>query len=809
MPIDIPVCLGEEDLYRTFIERSAQGFLVLRGKCIIYANSAACQIFGCTSEEMINNCVENIVSPEDVETEGQGMVIDSYIDRFSENKRKLHFKQKNGSNVWIQAKLSLINYQGTDALLMAFLDITDEEKAKKELVRCESERLLESEDKYRMLVEMLQEGVWALDPEGFTTFANPSMAQMLGYTVEEMQGRHLFSFTDERGATLAKHNLERRKQGIKEQHDFEFIRKDGSRIYTTLSTGPIKDANGKYIGALAGVKDITSRKNAEERLWKANRELVALNQCNESLAHAQNEELLLKEICKIVVQTCGYKMAWIGYAKEKTVRALVHYENNNEYHDIDCEIGKGPASEAIWTGKPSIHRDIPENPAFNLWHHEAKKRGFFSLVAIPIIIGCQAIGSLIIYSSEKDDFDDEDVKFLTELADNLAYGIKASRDHLDRMQAEARLRAIQKQREALLNNIPDSAWLKDKEGRYIAVNKSFAGLCGRIPKEIAGKSDNDIWPGILAERYIQDDKEVMQSRTEKCVVEPSVDKFGNEAWIETIRRPILGEKGEIVGTVGFARDITAHKKAEERLKRYSEHLEDLVEERSRQLRDRERLAAIGETAVMIGHDLRNPLQAVVNTIYLARQKIEESLAEANFDKLGLITDLATMEKQSLYMNKIVCNLLDYSRPLKPDMVDLSLPSLIIDTLAGMNIPDNIKIRTEMEESITLRVDPTMIGRVLINIISNAVQAMPEGGMLDLFASSTEKDVILAIRDTGPGIPLEVKNKMFHPLITTKAKGMGMGLAVCKRLLEAMGGDIRIVSEKCRGTIAEIKIPTGK
>ena len=812
MPIAVPVCQDEEDLRRILIERSAQGFLVLRGKCIIYANSTACQIFGCTSEEMINNCVENIVSPEDVETDGQGVFIDSCIDRFSENKRKLHFKQKNGSNVWIQAKLSLINYQGTDALLMAFSDITDEEKEKKEQVRCESERLQESQNKYRQLVEVLQEGVWALDLDGFTTFANPSMAQMLGYTVDEMQGRHLFSFTDERGATLAKNYLERRKQGIKEQHDFEFIRKDGSRIYTTLSAGPLKDAKGKYIGALAGVKDITARKNAEDRLWKANRELVALNRCNESLAHAQNEELLLKEICKIVVQTCGYKMAWIGYAKddhEKIVLPIVHYEKDDEYHDIDCERGKGPASEAIWTGKPSIHRNIPENPAFNLWHYEAMKRGILSLAAIPIIIGCHAIGSLIIYSSEKDDFDDEDVQFLTELADNLAYGIKASRDHLDRMQAEARLRAILKQREALLNNIPDSAWLKDKEGRYIAVNKSFAGLCGQIPKEIAGKSDNDIWPGILAERHIQDDKEVMQSRTEKCVVEPSVDKLGNEAWIETIRRPMLGEKGEVVGTVGIARDITAHKKAEERLKRYSEHLEDLVEERSRQLRDRERLAAIGETAVMIGHDLRNPLQAIVNTIYLARQKVEEPLPEANLDKIGLISDLATMEKQSLYMNKIVCNLLDYSRPLNPDMVDLSLPSLISDTLASMNIPDNIEIRTKIEEGITLRVDPTMIVRVLINIISNAIQAMPEGGMLDIFAFTTEKDVILTIKDTGPGIPLEVKNKIFLPLITTKAKGMGMGLVVCKRLMEAMGGDIRLVSEKCRGTIAEIKIPTRK
>ncbi len=253
-------------------------------------------------------------------------------------------------------------------------------------------------------------------------------------------------------------------------------------------------------------------------------------------------------------------------------------------------------------------------------------------------------------------------------------------------------------------------------------------------------------------------------------------------------------------------DISDKERAKEELLRCDRELNALREERSRQLGDKERLAVIGETAVMIGHDLRNPLQTIMNTTYLAKQKVEEYFAETDVDKLGLISDFAVIEKQLRYMNKIVCNLRDYSRPLEPDTVDLSLASLIKDTLNSMNIPDNIEIRTKIEENITLRCDASMIGRVLINLISNAVQAMPEGGMLDLSSSATEKEVILAIKDTGPGIPLEIKSKIFRPLITTKAKGMGMGLAVCKRLLEAMNGDICIASAKCKGTVAEIKIP---
>jgi len=127
-------------------------------------------------------------------------------------------------------------------------------------------RLAESEKKYRHLIETLQEGIWAIDEKSNTTFINPKMFEMLGYTQEEMIGKHLFSFMDERGVELAKENLDRRKRGIREQHDFEFITKSGKRITTTLETAPLTDDRGRYSGALAGVIDITQRKRAEEAL---------------------------------------------------------------------------------------------------------------------------------------------------------------------------------------------------------------------------------------------------------------------------------------------------------------------------------------------------------------------------------------------------------------------------------------------------------------------------------------------------------------------------------------------------------------
>lgn len=128
------------------------------------------------------------------------------------------------------------------------------------------EQLRESEKKYRHLLEALQEGIWVIDEDARTTLVNPRMADMLGYTVDEMVGRHLSSFMDEESIDICEQNLERRKQGIYEQHDFEFLRKDGSRLYASMGTSPIFDDDGNYAGAIAGVQDITERVMAAQKV---------------------------------------------------------------------------------------------------------------------------------------------------------------------------------------------------------------------------------------------------------------------------------------------------------------------------------------------------------------------------------------------------------------------------------------------------------------------------------------------------------------------------------------------------------------
>ena len=154
-------------------------------------------------------------------------------------------------------------------------------------------------------------------------------------------------------------------------------------------------------------------------------------------------------------------------------------------------------------------------------------------------------------------------------------------DISQRKQIEEALHKSELERKALLDNVPDIIWFKDREGRYISVNEAFAVICGLKPENLIGKTDFDLcWPRHLAEKYRVDDIEVMKSGKQKRVEEPLFDKNGNIQTVETIKTPIYSDKGEIIGTIGIAHDITKRKQAEEELRKYRDQLEELVKERT-------------------------------------------------------------------------------------------------------------------------------------------------------------------------------------------------------------------------------------
>ncbi len=252
-------------------------------------------------------------------------------------------------------------------------------------------------------------------------------------------------------------------------------------------------------------------------------------------------------------------------------------------------------------------------------------------------------------------------------------------------------------------------------------------------------------------------------------------------------------------------EIAKRKRAEQQLEQYSKNLEKLVEERTKQLQDKERMATIGQTAGMVGHDLRNPLQSITGEVFLAKNELK-SLPDSE-QKNNLQENIEVIAEQINYMDKIVSDLQTFVKPVEVHKQTTDLKQLITALVAQTEILKSIQINMQIDGALTVDADPQLLKRVLINLVTNAVQAMPQGGELTIKAQTNNQgQVEIAVEDTGVGIPDAVKPKIFTPLFTTKSKGQGFGLAVCKRVIEAQNGAITFESQENKGTKFTISLP---
>ena len=210
---------------------------------------------------------------------------------------------------------------------------------------------------------------------------------------------------------------------------------------------------------------------------------------------------------------------------------------------------------------------------------------------------------------------------------------------------------------------------------------------------------------------------------------------------------------------------------------------------------------------MVGHDLRNPLQAITGIAYLAKRGLKSRKPAEKKAVEGL---LESIDEQVLYMDKIVSDLHDYAQPLTPKFTETSLPDLVKTVLSAVRVPTTVRVSVETEKgSPNMLIDSHLMRRVLTNLVINAIQAMPKGGKLAIRASKKGETATVSVQDTGTGISEEDMHKLFSIFFTTKAKGQGLGLAVCKRLVEAQGGKITVESKPGKGTTFTVSIPQRK
>ena len=257
------------------------------------------------------------------------------------------------------------------------------------------------------------------------------------------------------------------------------------------------------------------------------------------------------------------------------------------------------------------------------------------------------------------------------------------------------------------------------------------------------------------------------------------------------------------------------KKAKEELRKYKEHLEEMVEQRTRELRHaqeellrKEKLAVLGQMAGGVGHELRNPLGVMANAVYFLKATLPEA-GETTRKYLDMLDD------EIRNADKIITDLLDYSRGRPAEREEVAVSELVARALDRYPPPEGVEVGAEIAPDLPpVFVDAAQIGQVLNNLISNAYQAIPEGGKLIISAGLAEGEPVgsrqsavrISVSDTGTGISKENISKVFEPLFSTRTRGIGLGLAVSRNLVEANSGSIEVESQEGKGSTFAVVLP---
>jgi PAS domain S-box-containing protein len=363
-------------------------------------------------------------------------------------------------------------------------------------------------------------------------------------------------------------------------------------------------------------------------------------------------------------------------------------------------------------------------------------------------------------------------------------------------QVVAVLEESQKFSSSLLESSPNPISVINPDLSIRYVNPAFEKLTGFTLAEIAGmKVPFPWWPEGASEKIIAAFKYSMKHGGRKSGTEWNfLKKNGERFWVTVKSAPVVQEGKPVYLVINWL-DITERKQAEEALKAAQE-----------QLIRSEKLAAIGQLASGVGHELRNPLGAIKTAVQYVRRKIAGSELAASEPRVVEFLDLVDGEVDSA--NKVITDLLSFSRVAKPAVSLVKVGSIIRDALNHVAVPGNVEVVTDVDPDLPMvMVDGGQIQQVFVNVILNAVEAMPESGRLEIRARGKDDFVAVEFTDTGSGIPELVVGKIFEPLFTTKAKGIGLGLAMSKSIMERHGGDIRVRSKEGEGTTFTLSLPT--
>ncbi|MFP4185364.1 MAG: PAS domain S-box protein, partial [Thermoplasmata archaeon] len=690
----------------------------------VEVNETAVEMLGYGKEEFLE------MSPKDIDAEEVAeelpKVMDKLIDKGEIKFEGIH-KTKDGTKIPVEVHSYLFELEGKKRVLSIARDISERKESEKELKR--------SERKFRSIFEASPDPTFLLNKDGVFEDINQVALKKLGYSKEDVVGKSLeeVPFFSEKGLDKTREKFEKRKEGKDiPPYEIDILTKNGDKLIVEVNVRAFKEDGFK--GEIVIGRDITERKKAEKKLRESERRYdLALKGAGLGV---WDWDVRTDEV--------KYSEQWakiLGYSPDEIEQDLESWEKRvhpNERSRVKEELQK--------------HLD-DETDIFKTEHRMKTKSGDWVWV--------KDVGKVF----ERDE-NDEPVRatgILEDITDR-----KEVEEELK--ESEEKYKELSEELENILDHIPGLVYYKDTENNFIKVNKKLAEAHGMSKEEMEGKSLFDLYPKEEAQKYLEDDKDVIENREPKLnMIEPwSPDE---EEWISTSKIPYLVD-GEVKGIIGISIDVTEKKKNRERV--------ELLH-------------------TILRHDIKNKIQVVHGYLQLLEdQKLPEEVED--------------FLKKALKGSKESMNLLDKIRLLLKAQEEVKKAIKIADTLYDA-VEGSESLANERDMEISVQCTSTgceveggpLLKEVFSNIIENSVYHS-EGNEIKVSGEIKEDEVICTIEDDGKGIPDDKKDTIFEKGYTTDEKrGTGLGLFLVNILIDTYGGKIDVKDSELGGARFDIRL----
>ena len=666
------------------------------------------------------------------------------------------------------------------------------------------------------IVAFSDDAILTKDLEGRINYWNKGAENIFGYESHEIIGTNVLRLIPPHLYDEEEQILRKIKAGQHVEH-YETTRqtKDGRIIDVSVTISPVRDENGRIVGASKIARDITELTRQRREIVRMSQLYDALSQVGFSIVHASNRKELFEGVCEVLVERGRFHAAWIGW-RDPVTNSIVPIASCGDMQNYlrdahECAdnrpVRSSPSLMAAIEDRPYVCNDVATDPSAIAWRSSVLSHGWRSVGAFPIRMAGHVCAILAVYAREPKHFRDMEVSLLIEAAANVSFGMDSLMRDEARREAERAVRHEHDIAAAVISNLPGVLFLYEKSGTLLRWNGNLERVTKYDRAEIASMQPRDF--------FAQSDWDAVRASFVQTTIagesDAELDLVSKDG--ELTPYHFKGARTNIDGReclIGIGIDLTEQRRLDQARRTAEYAARDARSELARVAR----ISLLGEFAATIAHEINQPLAAVVTNGGASLRWLAKEPPDLNEAREAI----KRTTRDATRASDIIGNLRKLVTRAPSDYIDVDLNDTVREVLSLLDIELNdshVEVRIDFLDRLPLvRGDRIQLQQVLINLIMNSIEAMrpieERKRVLSVRTDSTDTgDSLVEVMDVGVGLDTEALDRLFDRFFSTKAGGTGLGLAISRTIIDNHGGYLSVspAPVPAPGVVSRFTIPS--